>query len=126
MAAMTPRSSGTTAPLTVPGSEMSAMAETAAHRGCAVADVGIKKKAYRRRCEDQIGMCIQDTFAPLLQTCSSLAAAGADTNRKTNDILTQVLLMLQSYTRHTAVAPHILTRIRKLSLESARRHMCLS
>ncbi len=53
--------------------------------------MGIKKKAYRRRCEDQIGMCIQDTFAPLLQTCSSLAAAGADTNKKTNEILTQVL-----------------------------------
>ena len=35
-------------------------------------------------------MCIQDTFAPLLQSCSSLAAAGADTNRKTNEILTQV------------------------------------
>ena len=55
-----------------------------------VSDVGITKKSYRRRCEDQIGMCIQDTFAPLLQSCSSLAAAGADTNRKTNEILAQV------------------------------------
>ena len=35
-------------------------------------------------------MCIQDTFAPLLQSCSSLAAAGADTNKKTNEILAQV------------------------------------
>lgn len=37
-------------------------------------------------------MCIEDTFAPLLQSCSSLVAAGADTNKKTDEILGQVQL----------------------------------
>ena len=57
---------------------------------CAVEDAGIKRKAYRRRSEDCIRMCIQDTFAPLLQSCSSLAAAGADTNKKIDEILNTV------------------------------------
>lgn len=35
-------------------------------------------------------MCIQDNFAPLLQSCSSLADAGADTNKKTDVILNTV------------------------------------
>ena len=60
----------------------------------AVSDAGITRKAYRQRCEDQIGMCIQDTFAPLLQSCSHLAAAGADTNKKTDEILGQVRLLI--------------------------------
>ena len=32
-------------------------------------------------------MCIQDTFAPLLQKCSKLSAAGEDTDKRTSDIL---------------------------------------
>lgn len=37
--------------------------------------------------QQQIGMCIQDTTAPLLQRCSQLAAAGQDTDKRTNEIL---------------------------------------
>ena len=37
--------------------------------------------------QQQIGMCIQDITAPLLQRCSQLAAAGQDTDKHTNDIL---------------------------------------
>ena len=37
--------------------------------------------------QQQIGMCIQDMTAPLLQRCSQLAAAGEDTDKRTNDIL---------------------------------------
>ena len=37
--------------------------------------------------QQQIGMCIQDITAPLLQRCSQLAAAGEDTDKRTNDIL---------------------------------------
>ncbi len=89
--------------------------ETAVTDACAVADVGIKKKAYRRRCEDQIGMCIQDSFAPLLQTCSSLAAAGADTNKKTNEILTQVLRVrtLSACVEHVRRKPLCLRSMRR-------------
>ncbi|KAK9812960.1 hypothetical protein WJX72_006516 [[Myrmecia] bisecta] len=45
------------------------------------------RKAYRKRAEQQIGMCIQDTFAPLLQRCSQLMAAGEDTDKRTSEIL---------------------------------------
>ena len=44
-------------------------------------------KRYRKRMQQQIGMCIQDITAPLLQRCSQLAAAGEDTDKRTNDIL---------------------------------------
>ena len=44
-------------------------------------------KRYKKRMEQQIGMCIQDTTAPLLQQCSQLAAAGENTDKKTNEIL---------------------------------------
>lgn len=44
-------------------------------------------KRYKRRMEQQIGNCVQDTTAPLLQKCSQLAAAGENTDKKTNEIL---------------------------------------
>jgi len=47
----------------------------------------VKPKRYRKRCEQQIGMCIQDTFAPLLRNCAQLAAAGENTDKRTNEIL---------------------------------------
>jgi hypothetical protein len=34
-------------------------------------------------------MCIQDLFAPLLQACSQLMAAGEDTDKRTKEILEQ-------------------------------------
>ena len=34
-------------------------------------------------------MCIQDLFAPLLQACSQLAAAGENTDKRTREILEQ-------------------------------------
>ena len=37
--------------------------------------------------QQQIGMCIQDITAPLLQKCSQLAAAGQDTDKHTKEIL---------------------------------------
>lgn len=37
--------------------------------------------------QQQIGMCIQDITAPLLQRCSQLVAAGQDTDKRTNEIL---------------------------------------
>lgn len=37
--------------------------------------------------QQQIGMCIQDITAPLLQRCSQLAAASQDTDKRTNEIL---------------------------------------
>ena len=45
------------------------------------------RKAWRRRCLAQIGMCIQDIFAPLLQQCSQLIAAGENTDRRVTEIL---------------------------------------
>jgi hypothetical protein len=45
------------------------------------------RKAWRRRCLAQIGMCIQDSFAPLLQQCSQLIAAGENTDRRVTEIL---------------------------------------
>ena len=47
----------------------------------------MKPKRYRKRCEQQIGMCIQDTFAPLLRNCAQLAAAGENTDKRTSEIL---------------------------------------
>ena len=47
----------------------------------------VKPKRYRKRCEQQIGMCIQDTFAPLLRNCAQLAAAGENTDKRTSEIL---------------------------------------
>ena len=44
-------------------------------------------KRYKRRMEQQIGNCVQDMTAPLLQKCSQLAAAGENTDKKTNEIL---------------------------------------
>ena len=44
-------------------------------------------KRYRKRMQQQIGMCIQDITAPLLQRCSQLVAAGQDTDKRTNEIL---------------------------------------
>ena len=37
--------------------------------------------------QQQIGMCIQDITATLLQRCSQLAAAGQETHKRTNEIL---------------------------------------
>lgn len=37
--------------------------------------------------QQQIGMCIQDITAPLLQRCSQLVAAGQDTDKQTDEIL---------------------------------------
>lgn len=45
------------------------------------------RKAWRRRCLAQIGMCVQDAFAPLLQQCSQLMAAGENTDRRVREIL---------------------------------------
>lgn len=51
------------------------------------AAAAVPMKRYRKRMQQQIGMCIQDTTAPLLQRCSQLAAAGEDTDKRTNEIL---------------------------------------
>lgn len=45
------------------------------------------RKAWRRRCLSQIAMCIQDSFAPLLQRCSQLIAAGENTDQRVTEIL---------------------------------------
>ncbi|KAL3132011.1 hypothetical protein ABBQ32_008631 [Trebouxia sp. C0010 RCD-2024] len=47
----------------------------------------VPMKRYRKRMQQQIGMCIQDITAPLLQRCSQLVAAGQDTDKRTNEIL---------------------------------------
>ena len=47
------------------------------------------RKAWRRRCLLQISNCIQDSFAPLLQRCSQLIAAGENTDRRVTEILAQ-------------------------------------
>lgn len=47
------------------------------------------RKAWRRRCLAQIGMCIQDSFAPLLQRCSQLIAAGENTDARVTEILAE-------------------------------------
>ena len=47
------------------------------------------RKAWRRRCLAQISMCIQDSFAPLLQRCSQLIAAGENTDRCVTEILAE-------------------------------------
>ena len=47
------------------------------------------RKAWRRRCLQQIGMCIQDTFAPMLQQCSQLIAAGQNSDRRVTEILAE-------------------------------------
>lgn len=47
----------------------------------------VAAKRYRKRMQQQIGMCIQEMTAPLLQRCSQLAAAGQDTDQRTNEIL---------------------------------------
>ena len=49
----------------------------------------VQPKRYKRRSEQHICMCIQDLFAPLLQACSQLAAAGENTNKRTKEILAQ-------------------------------------
>lgn len=45
------------------------------------------RKGWRRRCLQQIGNCIQDMFAPLLQKCSQLIAAGENTDQRMSEIL---------------------------------------
>jgi len=45
------------------------------------------RKAWKRRCLQQISMSIQDKFASLLQRCSQLLAAGQDTERQVESIL---------------------------------------
>lgn len=52
---------------------------------CPAAAVPVKR--YKKRMQQQIGMCIQESTAPLLQRCSQLAAAGQDTDKRTNEIL---------------------------------------
>lgn len=47
------------------------------------------RKAWRRRCLAQVGMCVQDAYAPLLQACSQLVAAGENTDRRVGEILAQ-------------------------------------
>ena len=47
----------------------------------------VPMKKYGRRMQQQIGMCIQEITAPLLQRCSQLAAAGEDTDKRTSEIL---------------------------------------
>ena len=43
----------------------------------------MQPKRYRKRCEQQIGMSIQDNFAPLLRNCAQLAAAEENTDKRT-------------------------------------------
>ena len=43
----------------------------------------MQPKRYRKRCEQQIGMSIQENFAPLLRNCAQLAAAEEDTDKRT-------------------------------------------
>lgn len=57
------------------------------NQGACVCAAAVPAKRYRKRMQQQIGMCIQDITAPLLQRCSQLAAAGQDTDKHTNDIL---------------------------------------
>ena len=57
------------------------------NQGAFVCAAAVPAKRYRKRMQQQIGMCIQDITAPLLQRCSQLAAAGQDTDKHTNDIL---------------------------------------
>lgn len=47
------------------------------------------RKAWRRRCLAQIGMGIQDEYAPLLQRCSQLIAAGENTDARVTEILAE-------------------------------------
>ncbi|KAI7841448.1 hypothetical protein COHA_004843 [Chlorella ohadii] len=47
------------------------------------------RKAWRRRCLSQIAMSIQDRFAPLLQQCSQLIAAGENTDKRVSEILAE-------------------------------------
>ncbi|CAK0787040.1 hypothetical protein CVIRNUC_010256 [Coccomyxa viridis] len=47
----------------------------------------MQPKRYRKRCEQQIGMSIQDNFAPLLRNCAQLAAAEENTDKRTGEIL---------------------------------------
>ena len=54
---------------------------------CYACAAAVPMKRYRKRMQQQIGMCIQDMTAPLLQRCSQLAAAGENTDKRTNDIL---------------------------------------
>lgn len=49
----------------------------------------MQPKRYKARSEQQIRACILELFAPLLQACSQLAAAGEDTNKRTKEILAQ-------------------------------------
>jgi len=43
----------------------------------------MQPKRYRKRCEQQIGMSIQEHFAPLLRNCAQLAAAEENTDKRT-------------------------------------------
>ncbi|PSC69331.1 exocyst complex component Sec6 [Micractinium conductrix] len=45
------------------------------------------RKAWRRRCLAQVGNAIQEGFAPLLQQCSQLIAAGENTDKRVSEIL---------------------------------------
>lgn len=42
----------------------------------------IQPKRYRKRCEQQIGMSIQDNFAPLLRDCAQLMGAEENTDKR--------------------------------------------
>ena len=50
---------------------------------CAGTKGVMQPKRYRKRCEQQIGMSIQENFAPLLRNCAQLAAAEEDTDKRT-------------------------------------------
>ena len=48
----------------------------------------VQPKRWKRRCTAHIGMSLNDSFAPLQQMCSQLAAAGEDTDKRSDEILT--------------------------------------
>lgn len=47
------------------------------------------RKAWRRRCLAAMCMGIQDGYAPLLQRCSQLIAAGENTDARVTEILAE-------------------------------------
>lgn len=62
---------------------------------CAGTKGVMQPKRYRKRCEQQIGMSIQENFAPLLRNCAQLAAAEEDTDKRTvRSALSQLLTCL--------------------------------
>ena len=70
--------------------------------------VGVMQpKRYRKRCEQQIGMSIQDNFAPLLRNCAQLAAAEENTDKRTvrARLLGPLRLMMAGMSASTAGHP---------------------